>query len=235
MILDQEDEETYRHILALLGSVSGYELGLTYLGLNGASPLPAAQRARLKDKIQLDFTELSFAAMGNFHWWKLFGLGRIHLSGKPKFNGTLPDISAFGNLRDLFLTHYPVATLPKLPSGLKDLYLQHNDLREITELPSGLVKFECSYNSLRLLPELPKGLETLHLKNNFITHLPDTLPSGLRILTIDNNKIAKLPLTLPHTLEYIFARNNPLLTDAEKERVISLLPDCEIHFDYQLD
>jgi len=230
-MLNQEDKELYDRILALLGSATMHELGLSYLGTDGITPLPWAQRNRIRAHIQEQYGAMALMVTGNsFDWLKLFKADTIVINLKTDSAsiGSLPDLSMFSNLRHLQLHDAKMRTLPKLPSGLNYLYCCNCELVSLgAHLPDSLETICCAMNRIERLPKLPSGLKTLSLGANRITELPK-LPCTLERLEICENPIASLP-DLPPKVERVFARGT-LIPIADRGLYITKFPTCTFNF-----
>ena len=121
---------------------------------------------------------------------------------------SLPDLTRFKNLQELYCHNNKLTSLPTLPENLKTLLCSHNKLTLLPSLPQNLKTLYCSDNQLIFLPTLPQNLKLLYCSANELTYLP-TLPQNLETLYCSANKLTLLP-TLPQNLETIYCYNNKL-------------------------
>ena len=121
---------------------------------------------------------------------------------------SLPDLTRFKNLQELYCTNNKLTSLPTLPQNLTKLYCSKNELTLLPTLPQNLKELYCYKNKLTSLPTLPQKLTKLYCYNNQLTYLP-TLPQNLKELDCYNNKLTYLP-TLPQNLEKLDCSVNKL-------------------------
>ena len=76
-------------------------------------------------------------------------------------------------------------------------------------------------------------LQDLYLSNNSLTALPDSIGNlhQLRDLDLSNNNLTALPESICNLqqLRYLYLIGNPI-NEEEKNRINSLLPNCNIYF-----
>ena len=121
---------------------------------------------------------------------------------------SLPDLTRFKNLKELYCYDNELTSLPTLPQNIEYLYCDNNKLTSLPNLPQKLEELDCYNNKLTSLPTLPENLESLYCSHNELTSLP-TLPQNLKILYCYNNKLTCLP-TLPENLESLYCYDNEL-------------------------
>jgi len=145
---------------------------------------------------------------------------------------SLPDLTRFKNLKELYCSDNLLTSLPdNLPQSLEILYCSNNQLTSLpdltrfknikelycynnqltslpTTLPQGLEKIHCSSNQLNYLPTLPKNLIELICSNNQLKYFP-TLPQNLKVLYCFDNKLIYLP-NLSEKMLYLIYWNNPI-------------------------
>jgi Leucine-rich repeat (LRR) protein len=128
---------------------------------------------------------------------------------------SLPDLTRFKNLKELYCSDNQLINLPSnLPQGLEILYCSKNKLTSLPNLNrfKNLKELYCSINKLTNLPNnLPQGLEKLHCSNNELTSLPTTLPQNLKELNCSNNRLSSLPISLPQTIQILYCFDNKLI------------------------
>jgi Leucine-rich repeat (LRR) protein len=167
---------------------------------------------------------------------------------------SLPDLTRFKNLKELYCSDNKLSSLPMLPKSieilycsknkltslpdlsrlknLKELYCSINELSSLhTTLPEGLEKLHCSSNKLTSLPSLTrlKNLKELICSNNQLNYLPTNLPQGLEILYCFDNKLTYLP-TLPENMLYLYYLNNPIcnILDNNNNSLIQIKQNIKI-------
>jgi Leucine-rich repeat (LRR) protein len=121
---------------------------------------------------------------------------------------SLPDLSRFYNLHELFISCNLLTTLPPLPPNLKMLHCSNNTLTTLPILPLTLKVLYCSHNQLTSLPHLAENLEHLYCWRNQLTSLP-RLPQSLRSLHCDYNRLYYLP-PIPDSLMTFQFHDNPI-------------------------
>jgi Leucine-rich repeat (LRR) protein len=121
---------------------------------------------------------------------------------------SLPDLSRFKNLKQLYCSDNELTSLPNLPQNLETLSCSDNKLTSLPTLPQNLEVLHCYSNKLTSLPNLPQNLKQLSCSNNELTSFP-TLPQSLKTLFCYNNKLTSLP-TLPQNLESLYCSKNEL-------------------------
>jgi len=123
---------------------------------------------------------------------------------------SLPDLTRFKNLKQLYCYGNKLKYLPNLPESLEILYCGDNNLTSLPDLTrfKNLERLNCSGNNLTSLPDLPNNLKILYCNNNELTSLP-LLPENLERLHCENNQLTLLP-TLPNNLKMVYCNNNKL-------------------------
>jgi Leucine-rich repeat (LRR) protein len=121
---------------------------------------------------------------------------------------SLPDLTRFKNLEELYCSNNELTSLPTLPQNLQKLSCSNNQLISLPTLPQNLEILSCYSNKLTSLPTLPQNLQKLYCDSNKLTSLP-TLPQNLKFLNCYNNQLTLLP-TLPQNLEYLSCSGNPV-------------------------
>jgi Leucine-rich repeat (LRR) protein len=139
---------------------------------------------------------------------------------------SLPDLTRFKNLRELFCYNNQLTSLPTLPQNLTDLHCYNNQLTSLSTLPQNLIELHCSNNQLTSLPTLPQNLEKIFCSNNQLTSLP-TLPQNLEILLCSNNQLTSLP-TLPQNLEILHCYNNFIYEIVNNDSFIKINQNIQI-------
>lgn len=154
---------------------------------------------------------------------------------------SIPDLSYFRNLRQIYcsfncLTQLPplppalevlecknnqITVLPPLPSTLSILMCECNELTNLPELPISLTYLSCSHNKITLLPELPPYLEYLNCAYNQVIKLP-RLPLELKRIVCCNNELTELPF-LPPMLHQLICCFNKITCLPEISMVINIL------------
>ena len=109
----------------------------------------------------------------------------IYLAGKNLT--TLPDLTRFHSLQELYCLNNKLTSLPKLNITLKVLSCNYNKLTSLPPLPPNLKVLYCSANKLTSLPPLPDTLFMLHCIYNQLTNLP--LLKNISILYCVDNPI----------------------------------------------
>ena len=79
---------------------------------------------------------------------------------------SLPDLTRFKNLKELYCDSNELTSLPTLPQNLKELYCYSNKLTSLPTLPQNLEKLYCFDNQLTFLPTLPQNLQDFSFWNN---------------------------------------------------------------------
>ena len=120
---------------------------------------------------------------------------------------SLPDLSRFYNLHELFVGCNLLTTLPPLPPNLKMLHCSNNLLTSLPTLPLTLKVLHCNHNQITRLPNLPANLEHLYCWRNQLLSLP-RLPQSLRSIHCDYNRLYYLP-PIPDSLIFQF-HDNPI-------------------------
>jgi len=80
---------------------------------------------------------------------------------------SLPDLTRFKNLKELYCSNNELTLLPTLPQNLEVLGCSNNQLTSLPTLPQKLKELYCSNNQLTSLPTLPQNLEELYCDNNY--------------------------------------------------------------------
>ena len=175
---------------------------------------------------------------------------------------SLPDLTRFKNLKELYcdfnkLTSLPntlpqtleilfcsgnkLTSLPDLPQNLKELYLTGNELSSLPTLPQTLEKLYCSDNKLTYLPNLTRleNLVKFECCNNELSSLP-TLPQNLKSLFCFDNKLTYLP-NLPENILNFICWDNPIchILDSDNNSLIKVKQNIQIvnnfrHLNYSL-
>ena len=139
---------------------------------------------------------------------------------------SLPDLTRFKNLEELYCSYNKLTSLPTLPQNLKELNCSYNQLTSLPTLPQNLQTFICSSNQLTSLPTLPQNLITLYCYTNKLTLLPN-LPQKLEKLNCYNNKLNLLP-TLPQNIEKFNCDNNPIYEIVDSNSLIKIKQNIQI-------
>jgi Leucine-rich repeat (LRR) protein len=161
---------------------------------------------------------------------------------------SLPDLTRFKNLKELYCSDNQLTSLhslpesleilycsknkltslPNLPQNLKEVYCSNNQLTSLLTLPENLEKLYCSNNKLTSLPSLPQYIKELHCSNNQLNSLP-TLPQNLKILFCFDNELTYLP-TLPEKIAYFYYPNNPIcdIVDSLNNNLINVKQNIKI-------
>jgi Leucine-rich repeat (LRR) protein len=144
---------------------------------------------------------------------------------------SLPDLTRFKNLEELYCHNIQLTSLPTLPQNLKILYCSNNELTLLPTLPQNLKTLYCHNNKLTSLPTLPQNLKTLFCYSNKLTSLPN-LPKNLEILDCSENEITLLS-SLPKTLRTLYCSDNQLTLLPTLPQNLEILdcydnPICEI-------
>ena len=146
---------------------------------------------------------------------------------------SLPDLTRFKNLKELYCSDNQITSLPTtLPQGLEILYCSNNQLTSLpTTLPQGLEILYCSNNQLTSLPDLIrfKNLREFNCYKNQITSLPTALPQSLETLCCFDNQLTYLP-TLPEKTVYFYYTNNPIcnILDIDNNSLIKVKQNIKI-------
>ena len=143
---------------------------------------------------------------------------------------SLPDLTRFKNLKELYCSDNQLTSLPTtLPQSLEILYCSKNKITSLPDLTrlKNLKELYCTYNQLSSLPTtLPQSLEILYCSNNQLTSLPDlTKFKNLKELYCYKNQLSSLPTALPQNLETLYCFNNQLT-------YLPTLPEKTIYFYY---
>jgi hypothetical protein len=124
---------------------------------------------------------------------------------------SLPDLSRFKNLKELYLCDNLLVSLPNnLPQGIEILFLSGNKLSSLPDLIrfTNLRELWVSVNKLSFMPTLPESLERLWCSNNQITYFTNLSPN-LIDLNCHKNELKSLP-NLPQNLYSLYCFNNYL-------------------------
>ena len=135
------------------------------------------------------------------------------LSIEDRYITSLPDLTRFTNLKELYCSNNLLTSLPNnLPQGLEILHCSKNKLSSLPDLTrfKNLKELYCSNNQLNSLPNhLPQSLEKIHCSSNQLKYLPTILPQNLKALYCFENKLTYLPNLSEKMLYFIFW-NNPI-------------------------
>jgi len=159
---------------------------------------------------------------------------------------SLPDLTRFKNLENLYCFNNKLTSLPSLPQNLQKLYCYNNQLTSLPSLPENLEKLFCSNNQLTSLPSLPLNLKLLYCSYNQLTSLPSlpqnlkilycfndeltslsSLPQNLKILHCSNNKLTTLPY-LPENIQKIYCYDNPIYEIVNSNNSIEIKQNIQI-------
>jgi hypothetical protein len=88
----------------------------------------------------------------------------IDISGKGITS--LPDLTRFKNLQELYCSNNKLTSLHTLAQSLEVLDCSKNKLTLLTTLPENLIELYCYYNQLTSFTTLPQNLEILGFINN---------------------------------------------------------------------
>ena len=102
---------------------------------------------------------------------------------------SLPDLTRFKNLKELYCSANQLSSLPTtLPQTLEILFCSDNKLTYLPNLTrlENLVKLECCNNELTSLPTLPQNLKELFCFDNKLTYLPNLPENILNFICWDN-------------------------------------------------
>jgi Leucine-rich repeat (LRR) protein len=121
---------------------------------------------------------------------------------------SLPDLSRFYNLQELYIYCNRIKQIHSLPSTLRVFSCRRNYLTLLPPLPPNLEFFNCTVNQLTSLPALPLSLHTLYCNNNNLTSLPQ-LPPNLKIMHCWENQLTSMPC-LPPTMLSLHCNHNRL-------------------------
>ena len=127
------------------------------------------------------------------------------------------------------------------PKRVKEIDLINQN---ITSLPSDISKLNnieklyLNRNQIKSLPNVffhLNKLKILNLNDNLLDSLPKSIGNlnQLESLSLINNKLTKLPESISklNELKYLNLSNNPISFE-ERVKIIKLLPNVEIHFEY---
>jgi Leucine-rich repeat (LRR) protein len=113
----------------------------------------------------------------------------------------------------VYLVDKNLTTLPDLTRfyNLQELYCNYNQLTSLAVLPATLKILSCNYNQLTTLPMLPPNLKKLYCSVNQLTSLP-VLPNTLCVLHCNNNKLSVLPFLTNFQLHGVYFEYNPIFS-----------------------
>jgi Leucine-rich repeat (LRR) protein len=128
---------------------------------------------------------------------------------------SLPDLTRFKNLKELYCGFNKLTSLPNnLPESLEILHCSFNKLTSLPDLINlkNLKKLYCSKNQLTSLPDtLPQVLEELICSDNQLTSLPNLSNlTQLKELNCSDNKLDSLPNSLPQSLVILYCFDNKI-------------------------
>jgi len=139
---------------------------------------------------------------------------------------SLPDLTRFKNLKELYCSNNQLTSLPTLPQNLQELYCRDNQLTSLPTLPQNLKILYCFHNQLTSLPTLPQNLQILYCSSNKLNLLP-TLPQKLETLYCSHNQLNLLP-TLPQNLEKFNCVNNPIYKIVSNNSLFQIKQNIQI-------
>jgi Leucine-rich repeat (LRR) protein len=156
----------------------------------------------------------------------------------------LPD--TIGNVQNLTYLKIGKNSFTRIPTTigqltlLREVYLGPGEIEALPEEIGNLYNLQIlrvTSNQLTFLPETIgqlKSLTTLNLSGNRLTSLPTEIGHlpFLEILDLSQNQLTSLPSTiglLSTNLKVLFLGDN-LFSQAEKDKITSLLPQTIIHF-----
>ncbi len=172
---------------------------------------------------------------------ELTNLQRLSLSGNQLTE--LPQaIAKLTNLQRLILTSNQLTGLPEAIGKLTNLQSLDLDSNQLTDLPEAIGKLNALqglYLRSNQLTDLPESigkltnLQELNLWRNYLTALPEAIGelTALQSLSLSGNQLTTLPEKIAKlmNLQELYLQNYKF-TEEEKDRIKSLLPNCNIHF-----
>ena len=99
---------------------------------------------------------------------------------------SLPNLTRFKNLEELYCYNNKLTSLPTLPQNLEILYCDNNELTSLPTLPQNLELLHCFCNQLTSLPTPPQNLKELYCHDNPISKIVN---SNILFQRIQNIKI----------------------------------------------